>query len=108
MHWKSTEADGADGADGDSSEYKVSEVVEMVRTCQNLLGQDGIRPGLLLPHVGPNGDRFERQAFMEHYTTYQPWWLLSHGRSVPDSTILPCVVAFRPWWNFKTTAIGSV
>jgi hypothetical protein len=53
MHQKSMEADGADGADGASGEYKVSEVVKMVRTCQNLLGQNGTRLGLLLLLVGP-------------------------------------------------------
>jgi hypothetical protein len=67
MHQKSTEVDGADGADGAGGEYKVSEVVKMVRTCQNLLGQNGTHLGLLLLHVGPNGDRFGGQAFMEHY-----------------------------------------
>jgi hypothetical protein len=61
MHQKSMEADGA------SSEYKVSEVVKAVRTCQNSLGQDGICLRLLLLHVGPNGDKFGGQAFMEHY-----------------------------------------
>jgi hypothetical protein len=62
------EADRADGAGGASSEYKVSEAVKAVRTCQNSLGQDGTCLGLLLLHVGPNGDRFGSQAFMEHYT----------------------------------------
>jgi hypothetical protein len=61
MHRKSTEVDGAGG------EYKVSEAVKMVRTCQNSLGQDGTCLGLLLLHVGPNGDKFGGQAFMEHY-----------------------------------------
>jgi hypothetical protein len=64
MHQKSLEADGADRAGG---EYKVSEVVKMVRTCQNSLGQNGTHLGLLLL-VGPNGDGFGGQAFMEHYT----------------------------------------
>jgi hypothetical protein len=68
MHRKSTEADGADGADGASGEYKVLEVVKTVRTCQNSLGQNGTRLGLLLLHVGPNGDGFGSQAFMEHYS----------------------------------------
>jgi hypothetical protein len=68
MHRKSTEADGADGADGDGGEYKVSEAVKMIRTCQNSLGQNGTRLGLLLLHVGPNGDGFGGQAFMEHYS----------------------------------------
>jgi hypothetical protein len=67
MHRKSTEADGADGADGASGEYKVSEAVKTVRTCQNSLGQNGTHLGLLLLLVGPNGDRFGGQAFMEHY-----------------------------------------
>jgi hypothetical protein len=67
MHQKSTEADRADGDNGDSGEYKVSEMVKMVRTCQNLLGQNGSHLWLLLLHVGPNGDRFWGQAFMEHY-----------------------------------------
>jgi hypothetical protein len=40
----------------------------MVRTCQSLLGQTGTRLGLLLLHVGPHGDVFGGQAFMEHYT----------------------------------------
>jgi hypothetical protein len=70
MHWKSTEVDGADGADGASGEYKV---LEAVRTCQNLLGQNGTRLGLLLLLVGPNGDGFGGQAFMEHYTVYSEW-----------------------------------
>jgi hypothetical protein len=39
----------------------------MVRTCQSLLGQTGTRLGLLLLHVGSNGDGFGGQAFMEHY-----------------------------------------
>jgi hypothetical protein len=67
MHWKSTEADRAGRADRASGEYKVSEVVKAVRTCQNSLGQDGTCLGLLLLHVGPNGDEFGGQAFMEHY-----------------------------------------
>jgi hypothetical protein len=72
------EADGADGADGAGSEYKVLEVVKAVRTCQNLLGQDSTRLELLLLHVGPNGDRFGGQAFMEHYIrlrVLQAQWL---------------------------------
>jgi hypothetical protein len=68
MHWKSTEADRAHGADGTGSEYKVSEAVKTVRTCQNSLGQNGTCLGLLLLLVGPNGDRFGGQAFMEHYS----------------------------------------
>jgi hypothetical protein len=40
----------------------------MVRTCQNSLGQDGTRLGLLLLLVGPNDDGFGGQAFMEHYS----------------------------------------
>jgi hypothetical protein len=68
MQQKSMEADGVDGADGASGEYKVSEAVKAVTTCRNLLGQDGTCLGLLLLHVGPNGDRFGGQAFMEHYT----------------------------------------
>jgi hypothetical protein len=39
-----------------------------VRTCQNLLGQNGTRLGLLVLLVGPNGDGFGSQAFMEHYS----------------------------------------
>jgi hypothetical protein len=74
MHQKSTEADGADGA---GSEYKVLEAVKTVRTCQNLLGQNSTRLGLLLLLVGPNGDRFGGQAFMEHYTVL-PLPLLIH------------------------------
>jgi hypothetical protein len=68
MHWKSTEADGADRADRDSSEYKVSEAVKTIRTCQNLLGQDGTCLGILLLLVGPNCDGFGGQAFMGHYS----------------------------------------
>jgi hypothetical protein len=60
------EADRADRADRAGGEYKVSEVVKMVRTCQNSLGQDGTCLGLLLLHVGPNGNEFGGQAFMEH------------------------------------------
>jgi hypothetical protein len=48
MHQKSMEADRADRADGAGSEYKVLEAVKMVRTCQNLLRQNGTRLGLLL------------------------------------------------------------
>jgi hypothetical protein len=48
----------------------VSEVVKTVKTCQNLLGQNSTRLGLLLLHVGPNGDGFGGQAFMEHYNAY--------------------------------------
>jgi hypothetical protein len=40
----------------------------MVRTCQNSLGQNGTHLGLLLLHVGPNGNRFGGQALMEHYS----------------------------------------
>jgi hypothetical protein len=68
MHRKNMEVDRADRADRASGECGVSEAVKMVRTCQNLLGQNGTRLGLLLLHVGPNGDRFGGQAFMEHYT----------------------------------------
>jgi hypothetical protein len=39
----------------------------MIRTCQNSLGQNGTCLGLLLLLVGPNGDGFGGQAFMEHY-----------------------------------------
>jgi hypothetical protein len=67
-HRKTTEADGADRADEASSEYKVSEAVKVVRTCQNSLGQNGTHLGLLLLLVGPNGDGFGGQAFMEHYS----------------------------------------
>jgi hypothetical protein len=72
MHWKSTEADGADRATVNTKCQRWSK-----RTCQNSLGQDGTHLGLLLLHVGPNGDRFGGQAFMEHYSTlhsnlYQP------------------------------------
>jgi hypothetical protein len=68
MHRRSTEADRADRADRASSEYKVLEAVKTVRTCQNSLGQNGTHLELLLPLVGPNGDRFGGQAFMEHYS----------------------------------------
>jgi hypothetical protein len=44
----------------------------MVRTCQNLLGQNSTRLGLLLLLVGPNGDGFGGQAFMEHYNIIEP------------------------------------
>jgi hypothetical protein len=71
MHRKSTEAGRADGADGAGGEYKVSEAVKMVRTCQNSLGQNGTRLGLLLLLVGPNGDGFGGQAFMEHYSDHE-------------------------------------
>jgi hypothetical protein len=71
MHRKSTEVDGADRADRAGGEYKVSEVVKMVRTCQNSLGQNGTHLGLLLLLVGPNGDGFGGQAFMEHYTGFR-------------------------------------
>jgi hypothetical protein len=60
-------ADRSDGADRAGGEYKVLEAVKVVRTCQNLSGQDGTCLGFLL-HIGPNGDRFGGQAFMEHYT----------------------------------------
>jgi hypothetical protein len=63
------EADGADGADGDSGVCKVSEAVKTIRTCQNLSEKNGTHLGLLLLHVGPNGDGFGGQAFMEHYST---------------------------------------
>jgi hypothetical protein len=62
------EADRADRADGASSEYKVLEAVKWSELCQNSLGQNGTRLGLLLLLVGPNGDGFGGQAFMEHYT----------------------------------------
>jgi hypothetical protein len=68
MRQKSTEADGDDGDDGDSGKYKASEVVKMVRTCQSLSEQNCTCLGLLLLHVGPNGDGFGGQAFIEHYT----------------------------------------
>jgi hypothetical protein len=45
----------------------------MVRTCQSSLGQTGTCLGLLLLHVGPHGDGFGGQAFMEHYSVTQPW-----------------------------------
>jgi hypothetical protein len=64
------EADGADGADGAGGEYKVLEAVKTVRTCQNLLGHNGTRLGLLLLLVGPNGDVFGGQAFMEPYNGF--------------------------------------
>jgi hypothetical protein len=74
MHRKCMEADGADGA---SSEDKVSEAVKAVRTCQNLLGRNGTRLGLLLLLVGPDGDKFGGQAFMEHYTEHTTMSLLT-------------------------------
>jgi hypothetical protein len=64
------EADRADRADRAGSEYKVSEPVKAVRTCQNLLGQNGTHLGLLLLLVGPNGDIFGGQALMEHYIAF--------------------------------------
>jgi hypothetical protein len=67
MYQKSPEADRADRADRASSEYKVSEAVKVVRTCQNLLGQDGTCVGLLLLHVEPNSNGFGGQGFMKHY-----------------------------------------
>jgi hypothetical protein len=73
IYRKSTEvdrahrADRADGTDGTDGEYKVLEAGKIVRTCQSSLGQNGTYLGLLLLHVGPNGDRFGGQAFMEHY-----------------------------------------
>jgi hypothetical protein len=71
------EADGADGADGAGSEYKVLEAVTTVRTCQNLLGQNGTHLGLLLLLVGPNGDGFGGQAFMKHYIElYLMEWII--------------------------------
>jgi hypothetical protein len=69
-HFHDTKVDGGDRADRARGEYKVSEVVKAVRTCQNLLGQDGTCLGLLLLHVGPNGDGFGGQAFMEHYSIH--------------------------------------
>jgi hypothetical protein len=68
MHQKSTEADRDDGADAAGGEYKVLEAVKTVRTCQNLLGHNGTHLGLLLLLVGPTGDGFGGQAFMEHYS----------------------------------------
>jgi hypothetical protein len=64
----------ADRANGASSEDKVSEVVKMVRTCQNLLGQNDTHLGLLLLLVGPNGDGFGGQAFMEYYNMDTHLW----------------------------------
>jgi hypothetical protein len=60
--------DRADRDDREGAEYKLLEAVKTVRTCQNSLGQNGTRLRLLLLHVGPNGDRFGGQAFMEHYS----------------------------------------
>jgi hypothetical protein len=96
MHWKSMEADGADGADRVGGEYKVSEAVKTVRTCQNLLGQNGTHLGLLLLLVGPNGDGFGGQACMEHYTstlaTNESIWLCrllcKIGQDQPNPTVL--------------------
>jgi hypothetical protein len=85
MHRKSTEADGADRDDGAGGEYKVSEAIKVVRTCQNLSEQNGTRLWLLLLHVGPNGDGFGGQAFMEHYTA-------SASNRSPHS-----VNSVRPW-----------
>jgi hypothetical protein len=48
----------------------VSKAVKAVRTCQNLLGQNGTHLGLLLLLVGPDGDEFWGQAFMEHYSVH--------------------------------------
>jgi hypothetical protein len=50
------------------------------RSCQNSLGQDGTRLGLLLLLVGPNGDGFGGQAFMEHYNG-----TLYHVNCISDS-----------------------
>jgi hypothetical protein len=65
--WNITAAE-AEGCIGGGGEYKVSEAVKAVRSCQNSLGQDGTRLGILLLLVGPNGDGFGGQAFMEHYS----------------------------------------
>jgi hypothetical protein len=70
MHWRSMEVDGADRAD---REYNVLEAVKAVRTHQNSSGQDGAFLGLLLLHVGPNGDGFGGQTFMEHYSGQRMW-----------------------------------
>jgi hypothetical protein len=47
---------------------------------QNLLGQNGTRLGLLLLLVGPNGDGFGGQAFMEHYTAAVQNRQIPHGK----------------------------
>jgi hypothetical protein len=61
--WRVGEDRGSKETDG----CFLTEAVKAVRTCQNSLGQDGTCLGLLLLHVGPNGDGFGGQAFMEHY-----------------------------------------
>jgi hypothetical protein len=64
------EVDRANRADRAGGEYTASGAVKAVRNCQKLSGQDGTCLGLLLLHVGPNGDGFGGQEFMEHYTIY--------------------------------------
>jgi hypothetical protein len=59
MHWKHTEVDRADRADsGGEQSINTLEVVRVVGTYQNLSGQDGTCPELLVLHIGPNGDGF--------------------------------------------------
>jgi hypothetical protein len=84
-----------DGADGAGSEDKVSEVVKAVRTCQNSFGRNGTCLGLLLLLVGPNGDKFGGQAFMEHYISHMSPSEMSH---------ISQVIFIRPvTWGDKLT-----
>jgi hypothetical protein len=106
------EADRADGADGASGEYRVLETVKVVRTCQNLLGQDGICLGLLLLHVGPNSDEFGGQAFMEHYTTTttirsdQPLPSLANLPGLSPTTPHPTPMPYPPQATAEDTLTG--
>jgi hypothetical protein len=54
--WRQMEQ--TEGRAGGEQSINTLEVVRAVRTCQNLSGQDETCLGLLLLHVGPNGDRF--------------------------------------------------
>jgi hypothetical protein len=62
---------GSRDSRGGTLEVEVEVAVKTVRTCQNLLAQNGTCLGLLLLYVGPNGDGFGGQAFMEHYSIFK-------------------------------------
>jgi hypothetical protein len=58
---------------------------------------------LLLLHVGPNGDRFGGQAFMEHYSGW--WGGGCGGRVVTGWSLLSGGKA--GWWHCGVVVVGE-
>jgi hypothetical protein len=97
MHRRSTELGGADGAGGEQS-INTLEVVRAVRTCQNLSGQDGTCPGLLLLHVGDLGVRHlwnitvSYLSSLTRHKSFKGLYIHSTGFNALDKNMTGCAM----------------